>query len=303
MPSTVRLVGYLTEGVRGLSPWHTSCTSWAAESVVVYIHSTKVLTMSSISPFVIFVSLCVTVTACAKDSETGVEGKVTFSQLLEFPETDGFNSPVAAGSTLLIGLEEPQGFLGSDEKTALAELRLEASGPVVPTVLQVGFAQFAIHFPVAGNYDMNATLDGSVIDTIPVFVDDIATIRLPSHADLITQGDSADCFSRTTAELSGLVLHSNQSATLNFITENLDGAAMSGVVPLVPSVTNGAVKFESSPVLVGNPRGNALSFSPSFSLLERSAKDAQMSVVLAETDFSIATEIRTSPENVPLDCN
>jgi hypothetical protein len=251
------------------------------------------------APLLLSLSILV---GCSADPEAGERGEVRFAPLLNFPETRGFESPVAASGTLLLALREPRGLISGEDTQALPEARLRVDGPGRASVVQIGLAQFAVHFENPGDYTLVATENGQPLDTLPIVVKEVLAIRPASEVEIRTQGNG-DCFVTAKTSIASLVLHTNQTAIIYVVAESAEGEPLSGVLPLLPQSDSEALILDVPLFGDGSEWGNALEFKPSFGLLDNQAKAAGFTVEHTLSGTALRLDVRLSPERIKLECD
>lgn len=241
-------------------------------------------------------------TACGtSDGQPGEQGKVRFSQVLDYGETDNFSSPLAAGRPLFLALQHPKnGFL--DDET-YAELTLSVQredGSSIDSVWPFGFAQYGLLIEDPGSYWLIASQEGVQLDALKIKVERLAHISVSSRIQVKTtlRSESGSC--SKVEEVSGLsqvVLHKNQRLELFVVPENSAGEPMLGLLALTAKAHE-SVQLDA-PLFGQGARANALSIEPSGTMPER------LPLLITDQDSGekIEAEIATMNEDKIIACD
>lgn len=180
------------------------------------------------------------VSGCRSDGGVGVNGAVRFSQVVNFAETDDFTPPLVVGRTVLIALQHPSTAGAFDGEHGFPELDLNVTGGDAK-VLPLGFSQFAVELDEEKTYNLQATRDGTAIDSIPVVAQKGSALRLHEKVAVTTalQDGTKRCATTEEKPVSGLTLARNQSVALTVVPIDGDGKPMLGMLHLTAKVTSG----------------------------------------------------------------
>ncbi|MCU0698577.1 MAG: hypothetical protein MUC96_18910 [Myxococcaceae bacterium] len=237
----------------------------------------------------------VSLQGCA-DGGTGDNGRVRFSQVVNFVETDDFSPPLVVGRTVLIRLEHAP--LGGQ---SFPELNLEVTGGAAQ-VLPLGFAQFAVRLDDAAAYRFRAREGTKEIDAITVTAARGASMRLHRQARLVTTGTDASgkrCARGSTVELTDLVLAPNQEAMVTVVPLDGSGAPMLGLLQLTAKASRDDVELDT-PFFFQGGSPNTLVIRPTLA----SGPLGDASVEISEPAFAPLTQpIRVVSSEASVTCD
>jgi hypothetical protein len=168
-------------------------------------------------------------------------GQLIFSPVVQYAETDGFQSPIAVGRVVLVSLEdkstrEPLGAL------TLSVDPQDTGGSA--RVFPVGLATFGVVLETAGDYQLTALDGDQEAGSILVTAEDEASVRTAKSAEVITTNNAGtDSQCSSTDELhpfnpAAFVLHANQTLQLAAVPLDAQGTPLLGLLPLTAAGPN-----------------------------------------------------------------
>jgi hypothetical protein len=211
---------------------------------------------------------------CLSDGQTGSQGLVRFSQVVDYAETNGFTAPIAAGRPVLVALQNPQETLpvaGTDvpftDGSTRADLQLrvqrsDSPGQDAGEVWPLGFAQFAVRIEDEGQYDLVATQNGQDLDSVTVEVKAVRRVRLSTQVIVTTSDGRGQCTSSADVSSDNMVLYRNQQVTAEIVALDDQDNPMLGQLPLVVSIEggDGGSQALDAPLIGQGQSANAFTF-------------------------------------------
>ncbi len=244
--------------------------------------------LATILPAVCLVALA----GCHSDGQVGATGKVRFSQVLDYADTNDFAAPVAVGATLLVALQAP-----ADQSTDTGlTLAVRQGGHDAGAVSPMGFGQFAVVLPSPGTYDLVALDHGTELDHLSMTAEDVHGLRLSQRFGVLTQGPKCTEATSATTGLADFVLHANQRLTVFAVPTDAHGKAMVGLLPLTADGPD-AVAFDS-PLVGEGIRANALSILPAGTL----GQPVTVTVTDPDVPATATLKLGTSADDAPVSC-
>jgi hypothetical protein len=254
-----------------------------------------------IASLVVFSALA---SGCNSDGQLGANGLVRFSQVVDFKETDDFTSPIAVDKTMMLALQHPDDQDGDDlgllDPDTYPELNLTvepgtplASGETFP----LGFAQYGVVLDGTADYRLQAKNGEDELDYLEVSAKPLTNIRLATEATLTTSTD--DCSSSDTVSPNNIVLHRNQTLTINVVPEDETGAAMLGLLHL--SASSQELLALDAPLAGQGASANALQIRHKEDAIL--PENGAVTILEISDDLSIELELRYSNEDAELDCD
>lgn len=248
--------------------------------------------LAALLPALAFVALAA---GCHSDGQPGVTGKVRFSQVLDYADTNDFTAPVAVGSTLLVALQAP-GMSAVPGAEAGLTLVVEQGGKPAGSVSPMGFGQFAVVLPSPGAYDLVAESGGTELDHLPVTAEAVHALRLSERFEVESRGSQCTVVASETSGLDHTVLHANQQLTVYAVPVDESGAPMVGLLALTADAPD--TLGLGSPFVGGGIRANALTLSPAGTL----GSPAMVTVRDSGDGLTTSLDLATSPDDAPVDC-
>jgi hypothetical protein len=256
--------------------------------------------MKKTSPTLFVVSMLVAaLSGCSSDGQLGEEGNVRFSQVVDFQETDDFDSAVAVNKTILIALQHPKGGTLFELEETFPELELNVEGPGLSQngqTFPLGFAQYSVILEEPGDYRLVAEDRGQELDHLRLRAEPMAGIRLSNEALLTTRGD--ECTTTETVNPEHITLHPNQSLRVYVVPTDDIGRPLLGLLNLTAHASQG---LELDAPLVGHgASANALDIRANGSDLGE-----RVEVVIQELtdDVGFVLNLDASDEDAELECD
>ena len=239
--------------------------------------------------------------ACTSDGQLGENGLVRFSQVVHFADTDDFTAPLAMNRTLLVALQSPHDNSIGDEET-LADLRIEVrweDGGKLDRAWPLGFGQHAINIDEEGEFRIVALRDDTPIDSVRLSVVEQARIRFSQRYVVTTYGPDNKCVEVKSHDsgLENFVLRPNQALTVYVVSEDDQGRALLGLLPLSAIVPSGM--FVDSQLVGHGAMANALTLAPGSAEL---GSEMSIRVRDEETRQELTLNLKTDPTDAVLDC-
>jgi hypothetical protein len=236
--------------------------------------------------------------ACTSDGQLGDSGRIRFSQIVHFAETDDFTAPIASGSSVLVTFQDPDTDTILTDGTTVVDLALEvdkANGDPIDSVFPLGFAQYVMILEDAGDYTMVARDGDEVLDSLTVTAEPARSIRLARDV-VVTTRSADDCVKNETVASGDVVLHANQALDAYVVPLSDAGDPMVGLLPLTAT---GPVQIAFDSPLIGHGQmANALHVEPAGEMTDR----ADLVIDDVDRDFTITWQLATDPADVPLAC-
>ena len=239
------------------------------------------------------VLVAIAAVACT-DGEDGSLGRVHFSQVVDFKETDDFDAPIAVGRTVIVALEFPGGERGRNTELTF-EVRTADDQPTeAASWLPLGVAQYAFVISEPGDYRMVALEAEQMLDYLDVVAKPLDHLALATDAEVVTR--TIECTDTTSVRTQELALYRNDSVTLWVVPVSAEGEAMLGLLNLT---AEGPDAVALGAPLVGHDQpANALT------LHQRGAEDDSTTIVVREptADLGLEVHIRLFDEERDCDC-
>ncbi len=218
---------------------------------------------------------------CA-DGANGDKGKVRFSQMVNFVETDDFTPPLVVNRTVLIRLEHP----GVVEQSGFPELSLEVTGGT-NQVLPLGFAQFAVRLDEEKDYRFRAKQGALELDALTVHSKKAVAMRLHGKATVVTtaKANGKTCVKAAQSELDAITLAPNQEATYFVVPVDGNDKAMLGMLQLTARTSRPDVVLDT-PIFLTGGAPNALTVKPTLT----SAAAGEATVEIADPSLPTITQ-------------
>lgn len=237
----------------------------------------------------------------ASDGESGQNGTVRFSQVLDYGETRDFSAPVAAGRPLFVALQHPkEGFL-DDETYAELTLRVEREdGSELDAVWPFGFAQYGLRIEDPGTYWLIAEDKDQDVDALSISVEDLDRIEVSEQIQLETRYDDGERTCTRVEEVRGLgavTLHRNQRLELFVVPRSASGEPMLGLLAL-SARTSDQIQLDA-PLFGQGRRANALTLTPRGAL----PTTVELSITDEDSGETLSFSIPASNEDFVLECD
>jgi hypothetical protein len=232
--------------------------------------------------------------ACT-DGQDGTLGRVHFSQVVDFKETDDFDAPIAAGRTVIVALEHPHGESGRNTELTF-EVRTAADQPTdAASWLPLGVAQYAFVISEPGDFRMVALQDEQMLDYLDVVAKPLDHLALATDAEVITR--TIECSETSSVKAQELALYRNDSVTLWVVPRSAEGEPMIGLLNLT---AEGPDAIALGAPLIGHDQpANALTLS------QRGSEDESTSIVVREpaADLGLEVHVRLLDEERDCECD
>lgn len=233
------------------------------------------------------------------DGAVGSRGRVRFSHIFQFTETEGFEAPIANGATTLVELQHARA--GGDEPPNAPEFTLTAK-PVghagSAAVLPLGYARSAVRLLGVGAWRLEALDQGQVVDALAVRVAPATHLRIGREATVRTWRTSPNdvCSQVHRQTLDSLVLHPNQDVSLYVVPLDDGDVPMTGLLEL--SAQGRSTLDLTAPALLPASQPNMLHVEPV--ALDGTTETIRLSAAGLR---GATVSLQTSTDRAPISCD
>jgi hypothetical protein len=162
------------------------------------------------------------------------EGRLRFSTVVGYEDSQGFDSPLAVGRLVIVGLEDQ----ATSEPLGALTLSVSPRDGGEARVFPLGLATFGVIVSAPGGYDLVAEDAAGEVERLSVTAEEVASLKLASSAELGTfqnQGSNRECASFETLarfDPADFVLHQNQQIQVSVVPLNAAGEPLIGLLSL-----------------------------------------------------------------------
>jgi hypothetical protein len=162
------------------------------------------------------------------------EGRLRFSTVVTYPESEGFASPLAVDRLVIVGLEDS----ASREPLGALTLSVSPRDGGEARVFPLGLATFGVIVSAPGGYDLVAEDAAGEVERLSVTAEEVASLKLASEARLVifqNQNSDSECASFETInrfDVTDFVLQQNQLLEVSVVPLSAAGEPLIGLLSL-----------------------------------------------------------------------